>query len=466
MFLFSTSALLASCDAATATLGRGVPGNAAPGSLDTGDTGQAPDEPTDPWTYQPGPEPSSPWTPEGYEDDAAFGYGVQTGDAEHTSVIISCRTEEPTVSLVLVRGVDDGWEEVGAFDDLVPDDRVVQIEITDLIPDTTYAVAMFATDGFRRSSPSRFRTALYPQTSRVVRFGAISCMGGNEPWEVMTRASEELFDFFLLLGDTIYADPPFGQAPQYEADWETALQVRGLRDLTQSTSVVGTWDDHEVEDNWNLEEPGMVVQALEALQSFRRAIPQRIGQAGSGMWRKLSWGDTLDIFVLDCRSERINGDYISQAQMDWLKQGLVDSDARFKIICNSVPITDMDDVYFGISAEDRWDGHQVQRTEILSHIRDSGVQGVLWLAGDFHWGAVSSIGAPGDDFDDQTEVFCGPGGSFINPIVLLLNPNDHYSSVIKAFNYTAFEADPDAGTIQLAFIDNNGNVIDSQTLYL
>ena len=170
--------------------------------------------------------------------------------------------------------------------------------------------------------------------------------------------------------------------------------------------------------------------------------------------------------MLDCRGERIDGDYISAEQMQWLKDELAASTARFKIIGNSVPITDMDDVYFGIAEEDRWDGHPEQQEEILAYIRDTGIEGVLWIAGDFHWGAVATIGRPGNDFDDMYEVFCGPGGSFINPIVLLLNPNDHYPSVIKQWNYTVFEADPVAGTIQLAFIANDGSVIDSQTLSL
>ena len=61
-------------------------------------------------------------------------------------------------------------------------------------------------------------------------------------------------------------------------------------------------------------------------------------------------------------------------------------------------------------------------------------------------------------------MFCGPGGSSINPIVFLLQPNDHYELVIKEHNYTAFECDPDSGTIRVAFIADDGSVIGLSTI--
>ena len=460
-FLLSASAIVAGCGPGEGTIFRTVSGSA-----DTGTSGSStqstPNTLTDTWSYEPGPEPP-PWVPEGQEDEDAFPFGVQTGDARLSSVVVSVRCYEPNLRMVLVRGVEDGWEDAGEVVDLLSDGDVVQIELEELVPDTTYAVAFYADDGVRRSSPSRFRTALYPGATRVVRFGATSCLGGNHPWPTLTHASGELFDFFVLLGDTIYADWSWGGSG-FEENWEDALQITGMRDLTQSTSLAATWDDHEVENNWDIDEPGVLDTALASLEAFRRAIPQRVGSQGSGLWRSMQWGDSVELFMLDCRGERFGGDYISQEQMDWLKDGLLNSTARFKIIANSVPITDMSDVYFGIDAVDRWDGYANQRDEILDHIRDSNIRGVLWIAGDFHFGALAHVGRPGSLHHFQYEVFCGPGGSDLNPVVWLLNPNDHYEQVVKEFNYVAFECDPDAGTIQVAFIADDGGVIANQTL--
>ena len=79
---------------------------------------------------------------------------------------------------------------------------------------------------------------------------------------------------------------------------------------------------------------------------------------------------------------------------------------------------------------------------------------------------MATIGHPGEEHDDQFEIFCGPGGSFINPITLLLSANDHYRKVIKQWNYTLFELDPDAGTARVVFVPNGGTPLTDETIRL
>jgi hypothetical protein len=43
--------------------------------------------------------------------------------------------------------------------------------------------------------------------NRKIVFGATCCLGQtNSPWYNLAKAAEERLDFFLLLGDTTYAD--------------------------------------------------------------------------------------------------------------------------------------------------------------------------------------------------------------------------------------------------------------------
>ena len=398
-----------------------------------------------------------------------FNFGVQTGDVTPHSVRIHCRQyRETTLTLLLARGVEDGWKTVLEVPNLKADNGVVQTEITDLVPDTTYAVVFYRPDGLIRSAPSRFRTALYPDSLRIVRFGAVSCLGSEgAPWPCLSQAAAEKLDAFLFLGDTIYADQGDRPLEDYEGHWADTLQMSGMRDLTASTSVVATWDDHEVDNNWSYETPGVPELAATATTAFRRGLPQQVGPGGTGLWRKLTWGATVELFVLDCRGERRDGDYISSEQMGWLKSELTNSQARFKLILNSVPITDMNSVYLGVGAEDRWDGFPDARAEILNHITFGGIEGVLWVSGDFHWGAVARIGAnEGDDGFDQTEVFAGPGGSTINPLAFVVARSDRYPEVIAQRNYALLELDPIGGVIVVSFVDEDGKVIAARVLDL
>jgi phosphodiesterase/alkaline phosphatase D-like protein len=205
---------------------------------------------------------------------------------------------------------------------------------------------------------------------------------------------------------------------------------------------------------------------LAALQAYREALPQNRGDTG-GIWRKLSWGTALDVFVLDCRSERMGDLYISTAQMDWLKQGLSASSARFKIICSSVPITDLTAIFGSVEAEDRWQGYSEQRDEILTHIETEEVEGVLWLAGDFHYGQIGRVSPEGQNGEDAWEVLCGPSGSDINlGAVFFVGGVSQYVDIVADYNWVRFTCDPMAGTIRVQHVNDVGDTLSDRVLEL
>ena len=150
--------------------------------------------------------------------------------------------------------------------------------------------------------------------------------------------------------------------------------------------------------------------------------------------------------------------------MIWLKEGLSQSTARFKIILNSVAIVDFEPLLGSAEKSDRWQGYPEQREEILGHIEDSSIEGVLWIAGDFHYGAVSRVGAAGDVGDSMYEVMAGPAGSFLNPIGQLLVPTEQYILGFSEWNHTRFVCNPDTGEIVVQFIGDTGSLINEMSL--
>ncbi|MEL6349165.1 MAG: alkaline phosphatase D family protein [Myxococcota bacterium] len=412
-------------------------------------------------------EPAT-WDPDGSTDEDGFPYGVQVGDVTADGALVSVHSAEATLSMVLVMGQGDDWVEVDRQEALPVTDGVLQLELTDLAADSAFSVTFYAPDGDRRARATRFRTALADGDQRVVTFGATSCLGGNEPWAILSRAAEEKLDFFGLLGDTVYADGSTS-AEEFRRFWDAAMRIQGMRDLSASTSLIATWDDHEVDNNWSRDDDNIDERLANATDLFNDFMPHRQGGGDAGVWRKLSWGGTLDVFVLDCRSERVpaEGVYISRAQMDWLKQGLSESTARFKIIFNSVPITAYFEIFNVIEQDDRWEGFPEAREEIIGHINDAGVKGVLWIAGDFHLTAVSRLDAAGGIGENQHEVLVGPGGSFFNPAGLLVKePPEHFLTFFAEWNYTRFTADPGTGVIKVEYVDNNGQILDEIDLSL
>ncbi|MFO0747922.1 MAG: alkaline phosphatase D family protein [Myxococcota bacterium] len=447
------------------------------------ETDAAPDVDADADT---GPHPIGVFDPsQASEDEDAFRFGVQAGDPDRNGAILwthfaAAGGGSPGLEVVVF---EDGAE--GATGDLYlrqavtpSDSGFVHVEVTGLAPDARYRYAFVVVPAggdapSARSRVGRFRTAPAERTLRVVTFGGVSCVNQSyRPYRTLTRAAEGDLDFFLLTGDAAYMDGALSLA-DYRELWRQAYDTDGYRALFAACGIYGTWDDHEVYDNWDPERVAPDILAA-AKTAYLEHSALRLDPRASGwkIWRSQRWGRTVEVFVLDCRSERkpstrmsADATYLSRAQMDWLKKGLHDSPCVFKIIANTVPITDMPVTY--PQDKDRWEGYPAQRDEILGLTKS--IPGVLWLSGDFHFGAVCSVDPPGGRFEAQWEVFMGQGANMPNPVwPALADIQPQFAFVTGTNNYVRFVCDPiaDPPTLTATFIDGDGAELYTQAFQL
>ncbi len=408
----------------------------------------------------PAPEP---FEVVGDVDPGRFPSGIQVTDALPDAVLLALRTTEAEVVVRVGRLDDSSLVLDSAVLPVI--DGIVGLEVTGLEPDTLYEIYAADPLGERRSELGTFRTALAPGTSRAMRVAVVSCMGrAGAPWPSMGHAAGLEPDVMLMLGDTVYADGS-STLDHYRGFWDEALETTGLQDISRATSLVATWDDHEVANNWSWAQHGSLVES--AITAFRESFPQRPGPDPDRVYRSLSWGDAVELFVLDCRADRGAGLYLSVAQMDWLKAGLSTSNARFKLILNSVPIIDFGGWIGNISADDRWQGTPGQREELLAHIEDEGLTGVLFLSGDMHFGSVCRVSPQATVGAGLWEVMAGPAGSNINPMAWVAPAdNPQYDLVIKEWNTVVLDLDPDSGEVAVSFIGDDGDVVGERLLTL
>lgn len=334
-----------------------------------------------------------------------------------------------------------------------------------LDPYTRYAFAF--DDGEARSATGRFRTAPDAGARIPLTFGAVSCTKegfGLEPLVQAARRSD--LDAFLWLGDTIYADGA-KDLEGFRDKWMRGIGHPAQRAIRRATSSICAWDDHELFNNWDLEQLPMLPneEYYAGLQAFYEHQPVRPG-AGKHLWRSLTWGATAEVFVLDCRGERKPSarQYVSVEQLAWLKQGLKESPAAFKLILNTVPISNFPGFFFESTADDRWQGYDAQRAEILSFIDDERIDGVLWVAGDFHLACVGRVSRTGPG-STAIEALVGPGGQSPNQSPTYPGaPQFDWSSGIN--NYTAIALDPATGIATLSWIDGRGRVLTQRSYSL
>ena len=397
-----------------------------------------------------------------------FPMGVRAGDATGEGAVFATRFDggDPLVLTDFADGQGPGAiaAEARAVAGEAGD---VYVELAGLAAGTWYRYAFRQAGGSPafRSPLGRIRTALPDTSLEPVVFGACSCTkAAYAPFGAIGEAAADALDFFLLLGDTVYADGSHSLA-DYRASWQETVGRPEYAALLGSTGIMATWDDHEVANNWNPEtHPAAEVAA--AKQALLEHLPIRRHPEGR-LWRSYRWGRTLEVFILDCRGERKpstrqgpDAQYISPEQLAWLQEALAGSPAAFKIIANSVPITDMPPLY--VSEDDRWEGYAAQREALLGFIADQGIGGVVFLAGDFHFPCVAHIEPPDAPLHPVYEILCGPGAQIPNPAWLILTGDGIFGNQFEwasaVNNYTRFIADPSDMTLAVEFVTPTGTV--------
>lgn len=405
--------------------------------------------------------------------EATFPAGIQAGDATSSSVMLWTLHGGSELVARVYAATAPGRAVVLHESSPVPSaEGYVHVDVTGLpaLTELEYVFLERAGGSFVARSPiGRFVTAPAPGTRPKVRFGGTSCTSnGRAPFEALQRGGEQRLDFFLLAGDTTYNDSADTLA-EYRDEWTAQIGEGTYQELLQSTAHYATWDDHEVDNDWDPETISPSRKAA-AFQAFFEHLPVRRDLAvPDRIWRSYGWGDTLEVFVLDSRSERkpstrgsVDAEYLSAAQYDWLVGSLAASTATFKIIVNSVPITNFPGL-FDFASGDRWEGYPSQRAKLLDFIVDTGITGVLFLSGDFHLASVQRVEGSGK-WSGLLEALMGPGDQSSNPLWTTL-PTTQFDFRSGTSNVTIFEADPSATppTIRIEYVAGNGSQLFAKT---
>ncbi|CAN5136540.1 alkaline phosphatase D family protein [soil metagenome] len=276
--------------------------------------------------------------------------------------------------------------------------------------------------------------------------------GGMRSWRTML---DNRPDFFIHSGDSIYADCPIERElklPNGEI-WrniiteeksevaQTLAQFRGnykynlldahKRAFNAEVPIFAQWDDQEVTNDWSPEgtvdaagyaPDGQSRLVARARRAFHEFMPTRpvITEAGR-IYRKISYGPLLDIFMLDMRSYRDSGEnrpdsdprdaaLFGAQQLAWLKRELALSRATWKVMAADLPIglVSQDAIALGDGPPER---REVEIADLLSFIKHAGVTNTVWLTADMHYTAAHYYDpnqAVFQDFEPFWEFVSGP----------------------------------------------------------
>ena len=248
-------------------------------------------------------------------------------------------------------------------------------------------------------------------------------------------------------------------------DPSTLYMSNFVNSILRRMPIAHQWDDHDAGLNgidktyseWGLSQ-----------QAFQEYTPAyELPSVVPGIWQKFSYAQA-DFFVLDCRSQRdpendpdgpnksmLDGNNLgANGELQWLKDSLLASTARWKIIFTSV-VTNPTTKF-----PDGWAGYQTEWNSLKNYIQDNGIQGIVFISGDLHLGAIDNGSAAG--FPEMC--VSQPNGNGNCPTALPGTWSQGYYDDVscKGFSLVTITTDPDQMT--LIVLDEFGHTQISYTL--
>jgi len=295
-------------------------------------------------------------------------------------------------------------------------DRTGKAVLAGLEPATRYR---YGVSQGGTSVEGEFVTAPAPESETPLRFAWSGDLGSfghcrhvSDGYRIFRAMARIPTNFFLFVGDTIYADhvcvgPAFVPGSGFAA-WTLAgyhakhrynRADAAVQDYFRRTSVFAIWDDHEVVNDFSGSVEPRMPTGRQAFLDYFPIVPPR--EEPGRLYRRFRWGKLLEVFILDTRQYRsANSDpdgpgktMLGRAQRRWLVEGVSGSSAIWKVVVTSVSLS----VPTGRKVRDSWSnanilgfpeqagtGFATERDAILRDLRGRRVKNLVFLAADVH----------------------------------------------------------------------------------
>ncbi len=325
----------------------------------------------------------------------------------------------------------------------------VKVDVSDLSPGTQYYYR--AVDAAGASATGRFRTPRVNGRGGL-RLGVSGDWRGDlAPYPAVVNVPDRDLDFFIALGDTIYADVSSPAVPASQARtlaeflakhnevYSERHGLNALADLRGSTAILAMIDDHEVTNDFAggaqrrpdgrfsgdvdyIHETELFQTALRAFHEYNPIREELYGETGDArtagkmkLYRRRDYGEDAAVFLLDTRTYRdaplptvwpsasqaaideflmrsfdTGRTILGAVQLEELKADLLDAQTRgatWKFVIVPEPIQNLGP----FAASDRFEGYVHERTELLRFVMVNGIDNVVFVAADIHGTFINNL---------------------------------------------------------------------------
>jgi alkaline phosphatase D len=289
----------------------------------------------------------------------------------------------------------------------------IKIELNGLFFNTTYNYTLFVDNKeVKNNFATKFITNDLWQHRKPApdfSFLAGSCAYINEPIfdrpgkpygsdsSIFETMAETPAAFHVWMGDNWYT-----REVDYESAWgldyraSHARQQKVLQKFMATMPQYAIWDGHDFGPN---DAGKNYILKEEARETFKKySVNPSYGEDEKGIYTKVSYSD-VDLFLTDDRYFRsndkipdsINGKpnadkyFFGTAQMEWIKNSLLFSDATFKIIVVGSQVMNPLNKY------ETMQKYSYEYNELINFIKTQKINGVVFFSGDRHHSEVVKV---------------------------------------------------------------------------
>jgi phosphodiesterase/alkaline phosphatase D-like protein len=382
---------------------------------------------------------------------ANFPNGISSGDTSENATVLWARSSREGSVRFQVKDASNNIvhdETVLVTDPLVP----AKLVVGNLQSGQNYT---YTVTDFNAVSTGTFKTAASDGLGGLV-FGVTGDWRGElAPYPAIKNINGQNFDFFVKLGDTIYADYPSPDVPLEQAKtlvdyrlkhnevYSRRNNINTLARMQKNVSIFSMIDDHEVindfaggalastdarfgETSGLINQTALYNNGLQAFTEYNAINDKRYGNVGDpltdgrpDLYRAQRYGKTAGFYMLDARSFRDKeltdvSDITNAAQIGAFIANSFDigkattrtmlGQAQISRLKADLMSAQADGVVWkfiavpepiqnlGVfGAADRFEGYASERTELLQFINENNIKNVVFIAADIHGTLINDL---------------------------------------------------------------------------
>ena len=298
--------------------------------------------------------------------------------------------------------------------------------------------------------------------SQTIAFGSCHKVNDSNSDFILTSIAGQSPDAFIWLGDIVYGKD--GDPEDLSKRFDKLKSKPSYQNLLQSTTVYGTWDDHD----YGLNNAGREYQHKDRsradLFNFLNVPKDNPAYQRNGAYQSYNLSTKIKLILLDNRYFKseyapkpyndpyppdYEGTILGEQQWDWLENLLKSSTAEIHLIASGIQVLSPNHRF------EKWQNYPKEYKRLIELLQTYTVKNPIVISGDRHMSELSQIDI------GYTTLYDASASGMTEALTNNLSESNPYriGQAIGVNNYGVIALDWENRSLEFSFHDVNGKTL-------